>query len=154
MARRAGLEVRQYTAAAMASEWLGFPCQGRHPCNSDIHLVAVTRALLRQPGGGFPLRIRDGTALLHGLLKTIWAYWRAGSEDTLTYFGDHMRRAGLAVTSSRQYLAAVRRLHLQCGRPMSVGMPPYVAAALRGYEPRSGGTEPRRQAIEDPFSAI
>lgn len=57
------------------------------------------------------------------------------SDETLAYFVGHMRRRELAVAMARQYLAAVRRLHL-LGRPLPPGLPPFTDAAIRGYPQR------------------
>ena len=75
------------------------------------------------------------------------------SDETLAYFVGHMRRRGMALATARQYLAAVRRLHLQWGQPLPPGLPPYTDAAIHGYPQRlvQSPTRPRHALTVDPF---
>ena len=56
------------------------------------------------------------------------------SDATLTY----------SLPTARQYLAAVRRLHLQHGVPLPPGLPPYAEAALQVYQTRGIQQQPGR----------
>lgn len=71
----------------------------------------------------------------------------SASSDTLTFFLGHLRQSGPSPSAARQYLAAVRHLHLQLGTPLPATFPPVTAAALRGSTPRATQSAPRRQAL-------
>ena len=133
----------------MGSEYPGFPRGGVHPCESDVHLVKVTRSLLQNSiapatrrAYGTGQRCFIDFCRRYGLIAV------PATEATITFFIGHLKRAGLTVSTARQSLAAVRRLHLQHGCPLPSDPPPYVAAAIRGFETR--GSQPtvfRRRAL-------
>ena len=115
----------------------GIASGGSHPCAGDAQLVEITQALIHNSIA--PATHRAYTTGQRCYIDFCGRYGLPvvpATEATLTFFIGHLRRTGLSVSSARQYLAAVRRLHFQYGWPMSTETPPYVAAALRGYEPR------------------
>ena len=133
----------------MAGELPGLLRGVWHPCEAGLQLVDITRSLF-QNSLAPASRPAYGTGQRHFLefcrryrLPVVPA-----SDATPTFFIGHLRRSGLAVASARQYLAAVRRLHLQLGWPMPAELPPYAATALRGFETRGAAEHrARRQAL-------
>ena len=143
----------QGRSRTMDGQCVGFPFGESHPCTGDAQLVSVTQSLLHNSLAPASYRAYGAgqrcylTFCRRYALRPIPA-----SATTLTFFVGHMRRIGLRGGTARQYLAAVRRLHLQRGHPLPAGTPPYLGAALRGYELRGWEpTERRRQAITVPL---
>ena len=127
----------------------GFPRGGRHPCENDSQLAGITSALLVNSLAPASRRAYGtGQRRFVEFCRRYNVTAVPASEATLTYFIGHLRRAGLSSASARQYLAAVRRLHLQWGCPMPADLPPYVTAALQGFETRGvTRNNHRRQAL-------
>ena len=70
------------------------------------------------------------------------------TSDTLMYYMADLRRAGVACSTVRQRLAAVRHLHIRCGFNFAAGDAPVVRAAARGYAVRGGSAfRPVRRGI-------
>ena len=123
--------------SGMGSDCPGFLRGRGHPCEDDYQLLHVTQALLRNSiAPGTRSAYRTGQACFIDFCARYGLSVVPATEATLTFFVGHLRRMGLSLASARQYLAAVRRLHLQSGWPMAEALPPYVTAALRGFEPR------------------
>ena len=102
---------------------------------------------------GVPTRLRRGHECYLDFCRQFSLQPVPASDETLAYFVGHMRRRGMALATARQYLAAVRRLHLQWGQPLPPGQPPYTDAAIRGYPQRlvQSPTRPRHTLTVDPF---
>ena len=121
----------------MASDYPGFAADGRHPCAMDATLNLATRQLLTNSLSEASRRAYTaGQECFLDFCHRFRLHPVPASDETLTYFVGHMRRRRLAHGTARQYLAAVRRLHLQWGRPMPPGLPPFTDAAMRGYPQR------------------
>ena len=134
----------------MGGECPGFPRGAWHPCEGDPQLVGVTRGLLYNSlAPASHCANRTGQRRFPDFCRRYGLTTVPASEETLTFFIGHLRRESLSASTARQYIAAVRRLHLQWGRPMPADPPPYVAAALQSFENRGAPTgEPnRRQAL-------
>ena len=121
----------------MAAGYPGFSADGRNPCTQDPALAVTTRELLSNSLSQASQRAyATGQDCYLAFCQQFRLCPVPASDETLTYFVGYMRRRGLAPATARQYVAAVRRLHLQWGRPMSPGLPPFTDAALRGYPQR------------------
>ena len=115
----------------------GFSADGRHPCARDPGLASVTRGLLANSLSAASQRAyAAGQGSFVSFCQQYGLQPVPASDETLTYFVGDMRRRGLAPATARLYLAAVRRLHLQWGRPLPPGLPPFTDAAIRGYPQR------------------
>ena len=130
----------------MAAGYPGFSADGRHPCARDSALAAATRGLLANslaPASRRSYAVGQESYL--DFCRQFSLQPVPASDETLAYFVGHMRRRGMAIATARQYLAAVRRLHLQWGQPLPPGLPPYTDAAIRGYPQRlvQSPTRPR-----------
>ena len=115
----------------------GFSADGQHPCARDAELASTTRGLLANSLAGASQRAyAAGQDCFLGFCRQFDICPVPISDESLAYFVGYMRRRGLALATARLYLAAVRRLHLQWGRPLPAGLPPFTDAAVRGYSQR------------------
>lgn len=144
-----GWGASQQQCCIMSGECPGFPREVAHPCEGDRQLVAVTRGLLQNSlAPASRHAYSSGQRRFTDFCRRYGLTAVPASEATLTFFIGHLHREGLSVSTARQYLAAVRRLHLQWGWPLPIEPSPYVAAALQGFEPRGAlPNECRRQAL-------
>ena len=128
----------------MAGGYPGFSADGRHPCAGDPNLSVATRALLANSLSAASQRAYSaGQECYRSFCHQFGLRPVPASDETLTYFVGYMRRRQLTLATARQYLAAVRRLHLQWGQPMPPGLPPFTDAAIRGYPLREVRTPVR-----------
>ena len=130
----------------MAHTYPGFPADDSHPCGRDTTLAETTRQLLVN---SLSVATQQAYAAGQSCYLSFCRRFRLppvpASDETLAYFVGHMRRSGLALATARQYLAAVRRLHLQSGRPLPPGLPPFTDAAIHGYQVRMVRPSPRER---------
>ena len=133
----------------MSDSFPGFPADAGHPCAADPTLRVEASRLLRNCIAPASWRAyNSGQAHYRGFCGRYGIPTTPASADTLVYYLAHLKRCGVAVSTAKQRLAAVRHLHIQRGLRFEVGRDPLVAAALKGF-PRRGGAPARvpRRAI-------
>ena len=130
----------------MDTLFVGFPGPSAHPCRGDRQLDQATRRLLANSlAPASQQAYSTGQVCYRQFCATFRLGETPATDSTLTYFIGHMHGRGLSLATARQYLAAVRRLHLQRGFPMPPGLPPYAATALQGYQQRGVPASPQRE---------
>ena len=131
--------------SAVSGECPGSPRGDWHPCERDVRRVRVTQALVRNsiaPASYHAYRTGQQFVVFcrrYGLTAV------PASEATLTLFIGH--QAGLTVATARQYISAVRRLHLQWGCLCLLSRLIMWRRRCRGLhheEPRRGSIRGRR----------
>ena len=128
------------------ADFPGLPhCPG-HPCAQDSELEATTRSVLRNSLAPASHRAyNNGQRQYYAFCRDYGIRPVPASTDTLVYFVGYLRRRGLTGATARQYLSAVRQLHVQHNVPYVGGNAPLVSAAPRGSHARGPGHGTRRR---------
>ena len=130
----------------MAGEFPGFPSNSLHPCIRDSDLDTATRSVLRNSLAPASRRAyTNGQRQFYAFCELYGLRPVPATSDTLVYFVGHLRRRGVSGATARQYLAAVRHLHVQHDVPYAGTSSLMVSAAMRGASLRGPGHGARRR---------